>query len=172
LSDLQLDQQNLIYTNIDQCFFDSTIVSAKINSNYLIYSKYDHDDSEESIVFYNLDTKETYTCLNKISHTRSLMNNATVIDGTPYIFTKKSTGTEFRNLVTDEIENTYPPDYAIEYVNNTTVIASVKEKNIWNKVKDEVAIIKYPGKKIVLRERGIFIGAIASNKETTFIFLE
>ncbi len=172
ISDLQLEQQNLVFTNIDQCFFDSTIIDAKVNSNYLIYSKYDHDDSEESIVFYNLESKETYTCINKTQHSRTLMKNATVIDNVPYIYTKTSQGYEFRNLVTDEVENIYPSDYNIVFINNTTIIASIKEKNIWNKVKENVAIIKYPGKKIVLKENGVFIGAIASNKETTFIFLE
>ena len=172
LSDLQLEQQNVVYNNIDQCFFDSTIGKAKIQGGYLIYSKYNHDDDEENTIFYDLETKETFTCINKTSHKHSLINYATVIDNVPYMLMKKSYGTEFLNLMTDEIENTYPPEYNIEYINNTTVVASFKEKNIWNKEKTGVAIIKYPGKKVVLQEDGIYIGAIASNDETTYIFLE
>lgn len=172
ISDLQLEQQNVVYNSIDQCFFDSTIGKARIINNYLIYSKYNHDDNEEIIVFYDIESKETFTCINKTSHIHSLISFAAIIENKPYMLMEKSYGTDLFNLETNEVENTYPKEYKIQYVNNTTIVASFKERNIWNKEKVGVAIFKYPGKKTIINESGIYIGAISSNDETTYIFLE
>lgn len=172
ISDLQLEDPSLVYNTIDQCFYDNTILKARMLEGYLIYSKYNHDDNEESIIFYNLETKESYKCINKSTHKHSMLNFATIIDEVPYMLMKGSSGTQFLNLFTDEVDNVYPPDYDIQFVNNTTIVSTVTEKNFWNKPKDYVAIIRYPSKKVILEERGDYIGAIASNKDTTYIFLK
>lgn len=172
VSDLQLEQQKLVLNPIDKCFFETTILKAKILENYLIYSKYNYNDDEENIVFYDLISKETYTCINKTSHDKSLLNYATVIEKSPYMIMKKSSGTEFLNLFTNEVENTYISDFDIKYVNNNTIISTIKEKNLWGKEKISVAIQKYPSKKVILQETGVFIGAVSSNSETTYIFLK
>ncbi len=172
ISDLQLERQNIVMNTIDQTFYDATIIHAKIIENYLIYSKYDYDRREENIIFYNLDTKESYTCINNTSLNESLLKNATVIDGIPYMMTVNTDSTQFLNLATDEITATYPEEFNIQYINNTTVISTSTEKNIFGKEKKVVNINKFPSKKIILQENGEYLGAVSSNRETTFIFLK
>lgn len=172
ISDLQLEQPNIVINAIDQSYYDTTIVNAKIISNYLIYSKYDYKKNDESIVFYDMNTKEIYTCINKTSSDESLLNNATVIDSTPYMLTSNSSGTQFFNLVLNDIDTTYSEEFDIKYVNNNTIISSFIEKNFFGKENEMVTVHKFPSKKVVLQEKGEFIGAVSSNSETTYIFLK
>ncbi|MCR5737846.1 MAG: hypothetical protein K6G64_09365 [Eubacterium sp.] len=172
ISDLQLDRQNLVMSAIDQSYYDTTIVHAKIIENYLIYSKYNFESNEENVIFYNIISKELYTCINNTSLNDSLLKNATVIDETPYMLTKNSSGTQFFNLVSNEIVATYSEDFHIEYINNTTIISTSSEKNLFGKEKKFVNINKFPSKKVVLQENGEYLGAVSSNRETTFIFLK
>ena len=65
ISDLQLDQPNLIMNAVDQSYYDTTMIHAKIIENFLIYSKFNYEDNDENIIFYDIDTKEIYTCINK-----------------------------------------------------------------------------------------------------------
>lgn len=172
ISDLQLEQPNIVMNAIDQSYYDTTIISAKINSNYLIYSKYNYENNDENIIFYDMDTKEIYTCINKTNKGVSLLNNATVIDSTPYMLTKNSSGTQFCNLILNNVETTYSEDFNIRYVNNNTIISTFIERNIFGKEREMVTVHKYPSKKIILQERGEYIGAVSSNSETTYIFLK
>ena len=172
ISDLQLERQNLVMNAIDQSYYDTTIAHSKIIDNYLIYSKYNFESEEENVIFYNIFSKELYTCINNTSLQDSLLKNATVIDETPYMLTKTSSGTQFFNLVTNEIAATYSDEFQIEYINNTTIISTSSEKNLFGKEKNYVNINKFPSKKIVLQETGIYLGAVSSNKETTYIFLK
>lgn len=172
ISDLQLEQPNLVMNDIDHTFFDSTIASAKIVENYLIYSKYNFKSQNEEIIFYDIDAKENYTCINNTSSNASLLKNATVIEQTPYMLSKNSAGTHFFNLKENIEEVTYPNDHKVMYVNNNTIISTFTEKPLFGKERKMVAIHKYPSKKVILQERGEYIGAVASNRETTFIFLK
>lgn len=172
ISDLQLEQPNLVINAIDQSYYDTTIINAKINDNFLIYSKFNYENNDENIVFYNIDSKEIYTCINKTSSGESLINNATVIDSTPYMLSRNSLGTHFFNLVLNETDTTYSEEFDIKFVNNTTLISSYIEKGLFGKEKELVTIHKFPSKKIILQEKGEFIGAVASNSETTYIFLK
>lgn len=172
VSDLQLERQNLVMSAIDQSYYDTTIVHANIIDNYLIYSKYNFESNEENIIFYNIISKELYTCINNTSLNDSLLKNATVIDETPYMLTRNASGTQFFNLVSNEIVATYTEDFNIEYINNTTIISTSSEKNLFGKEKRYVNINKFPSKKILLQENGEYLGAVSSNRETTFIFLK
>ena len=138
----------------------------------MIYLKYNYDTNDESIIFYDIDSKDTYTCLNKTSFNETLIGNATVINNTPYLISKNSTGTHFFNLITNETEAVYGTEFDIKFVNNTTIISKYIEKNIWGKKREMVTIHKYPSKKVILQERGEYIGAVTSNSETTYIFLK
>ena len=65
ISDLQLDQPNLVMNAVDQAYFDTTVINAKIIENFLMYSKYNYENDNENIIFYDIETKEIYTCINK-----------------------------------------------------------------------------------------------------------
>lgn len=172
ISDLQLEQPNLIVNAIDQSYYDTTIIHAKIINNFLIYSKFNYENNDENIIFYDMDSKELYTCINKTTSGKSLIDNATVIDSTPYMISRTSSGTQFFNLVINDTDASYSEDFDIKYVNNTTIISSFIEKNIFGREKEMVTIHKFPSKKVILQEKGTFIGAVSSNSETTYIFLE
>ena len=172
ISDLQLEQPNLIINAIDQSYYDTTIISAKISRNFLIYSKFNYENNDENIVFYNIDSKEIYTCINKTTSGKSLIDNAVVIDSTPYMMSQNSSGTQFFNLVLNDVDTTYSDEFDIKFVNNTTIISSYTEKSIFGREREMITIHKYPSKKVILQEKGEFIGAVASNSETTYIFLK
>lgn len=107
ISDLQLNQPNLVMNAVDQSYYDTTVINAKIIENFLIYSKFNYEDNDENIIFYDIETKEIYTCINKTTTGEYLLKNATVIEDTPYMIMKKSTGTQFFNLISNEIDATY-----------------------------------------------------------------
>ena len=172
ISDLQLEQPNLVMNAIDQSYYDTTIISAKIIENFLIYSKFNYENDDENVIFYDIDSKEVYTCINKTTSGESLLENATVIDSTPYMLSHNSSGTQFFNLIINDIDSTYSEDYKIRYVNNTTIVSTFVEKSIFGKEREMVTIHKFPSKKVIVEERGEYIGAVASNRETTYIFLK
>lgn len=55
--------------SIDQAYYDTTVINAKIIDNFLIYSKFNYEKNDEIIVFYDLTSKKEeekiYTCINK-----------------------------------------------------------------------------------------------------------
>lgn len=172
ISDLQLEQPTLVVSTIDQSYYDTTFTNAKIIDNFLIYSKFNYENNDENIIFYNINSKEIYTCINKTTSGKSLLDNATVIESIPYMITENSSGTQFFDLVSNEPAATYLEDYKIRYVNNNTIISSYVEKTFLGKEKEMVTIHKFPSKKVIIEEKGQFIGAVASNSETTYIFLK
>lgn len=172
ISDLQLEQPNLVLPAIDQSYYDTTVTNAKIIGNFLIYSKFNYENDDENIIFYDIDTKEIFTCINKTTYGKSLLANATVIDSVPYMIMRNASGTQFFNLIANEVDTTYSDEYQVLYVNNNTIISAYTEKSILGKERKMVTIHKFPSKKVILQERGEFIGAVASNSETTYIFLK
>lgn len=176
ISDLKLEQQNLVMNTVDQSYYDTTVINAKIIDNFLIYSKYNYENSDENIIFYDIATKnedeKVYTCINKTTTGEYLLKNATVIDNKPYMIKKNSSGTQFFNLITNDIDAAYPEEYDIRFVNNNTVISTFTEKTLFGKEYPLVGIHRFPSKKVILQERGEYIGSVASNNETSYIFLK
>lgn len=176
ISDLKLEQQNLVMNTIDQSYYDITVINAKIIDSFLIYSKFNYEKQDESIVFYDIASKKEdekiYTCINKTTTGEYLLKNATVINNKPYMIKKISSGTQFFNLITNDIDATYPEEYDIRFVNNNTVISTFAEKTLFGKEHKLVGIHKFPSKKVILQERGEYIGSVASDHETSYIFLK
>lgn len=172
ISDLQLEQPDLVLSAIDQSFYDATLIRSKKIDKYLIYSKYNYDKNDETVIFYNIETKENFTCINKTTKDHSLLKNATVIEGIPYMITENSSGTQFFNLISNEIDTTYTDEYKIRYINDTTIVSTFIEKSLFGKEKEYVTIHKYPSKRVIVQEKGQYIGAISSNNQTTYIFLK
>lgn len=176
ISDLKLEQQNLVMNTVDQSYYDTTVINAKIIDNFLIYSKYNYENSDENIIFYDIATKnedeKVYTCINKTTTGEYLLKNATVIDNKPYMIKKNSSGTQFFNLITNDVDAAYPEEYDIRFVNNNTVISTFSEKTLFGKEYSLVGIHRFPSKKVILQERGEYIGSVASNNETSYIFLK
>ncbi len=172
ISDLQLDQPNLVMNAVDQAYFDTTVINAKIIENFLIYSKYNYENDDENIIFYDIETKEIYTCINKTTTGEYLLKNATVIEDIPYMVMKKSSGTQFVNLISNEVDVVYPEEYNVRFVNNNAVISTSVEKPLFGKEYQVVCIHKFPSKKVILQEKGEYIGSVTSDKETTYIFLK
>lgn len=172
ISDLQLDQSNLIMNAVDQAYYDTTIVSSKIIENFLIYSKVNYESNDENIIFYDIETKEIYTCINKTTSGEYLLKNATVIEDIPYMIMNTASGTQFFNLISNEIDATYSEEYDIRFVNNNTVISTTTEKTLFGKEFQVVCIHKFPNKKVILQEKGEYIGCVTSDKNTSYIFLK
>lgn len=172
VSDLLLQQQNMVMQTIDQAFYDDTIANARIIDNYLIYSKYNFDESEEKVIFLNLSTRESLECINKTVGNENSVSKTFIIDGVPHIRLDKEKKTEFFNLETKEIAVSFNNEVKVVYVNNNMIVTTEKKKGLLGGYKDYVYIHKYPSSEIVLQEKGKYIGAVASDDETTFIFLK
>ena len=168
--------ENLIIVNIKQFISDLKLEQQNMVMNFLIYSKFNYEKNDEVIVFYDLTSKKEeekiYTCINKTTTGEYLLKNATVIDNKPYMIKKNSSGTQFFNLITNDVDATYPEDLNIKFVNNNTVISTFADRTLFGKEIKLVGIHKFPSKKIILQERGEYIGSVASNNETTYIFLK
>ena len=88
------------------------------------------------------------------------------------MITENSSGTQFFNLISNEIDTTYTDEYKIRYINDTTIVSTFIEKSLFGKEKEYVTIRKYPSKRVIVQEKGQYIGAISSNNQTTYIFLK
>ena len=172
IGDLQLENPNLVINAIDQSFYDTTMIDAKIENDYLIYSKYNFNEREENLIFYDLNSKNVYTCVNKEITNKSMIDKCVIIDDAPFIYRRNALGTQFINVETNEEVINYPLSYKIDYVNNNIVVASSKKSGLFVKDKPKVNIFKFPGKKPILDENGEYIGAVSSNTETSYIFLK
>ena len=60
----------------------------------------------------------------------------------------------------------------VVFVNNNMVVTTEKKKGLLGGFKDYVYIHKYPSTDIVLYEKGKYLGAIASDDDTSYIFLK
>ena len=172
ISDLLLEQTHMVIPSIAQAYYDTTLVFAEVQNNYLLYSTFDFNKDEETICFYNLESKEEYTCISKTKTGSSTRANAILINGTPYVKIDKDSKSQFLNLETNEVDAVYSNKEKIVFINNN-LIASVNEKKpLFGKEYEYVAIQKFPSTEVLLEEKGYFIGAIAANSDTTYIFLK
>lgn len=172
ISDLLLEQTNMVISSVDQAYYDTTIANAEIINGYLIYSKYDFRQNEETLVFYNIATKETSTCINKISKGNTTIANALIINEKPYVRIEKDGVSQFLNVETNAIDATYKNHAKIVYINNNLIVSSGEKKNMFGKTNDYVYIQKFPSKEVLLEEKGQYLGSISSDEETTYIFLK
>ena len=60
----------------------------------------------------------------------------------------------------------------IVFMNNNILISSYKEKAVLGGFKNYVCIHKFPSSDVILQEKGKYLGAIASDDDTTYIFLK
>lgn len=172
ISDLMLQQPSMVMQTMDQTFYDDTISNARIVDNYLIYSKINFESSEEKIIFLNLSTRESIECINQNVDDESKLAKTFIINGVPHIRLDKEKKTEFFNLDTKEIAVSFDNELDVVFVNNNMIVTTEKKKGLFGGFKDYVYIHKYPSTDVVLQEKGKYIGAIASDDETTYIFLK
>ena len=119
-----------------------------------------------------LKQKKYIQCINKTTSGEYLLKNATVIEDIPYMIMNTASGTQFFNLISNEIDATYSEEYDIRFVNNNTVISTTTEKTLFGKEFQVVCIHKFPNKKVILQEKGEYIGCVTSDKNTSYIFLK
>lgn len=172
ISDLMLQQSNMVMQTIDQAFYDDTISNAKIVDNYLIYSKVNFEASEEKVIFLNLSTRENIECINQNVNSVNKLAKTFIINGVPHIRLDKEKRTEFFNLDSQQITVSFDISLNVVFVNNNIIVTTEKKKGLLGGYKDYVYIHKYPSTDIVLYEKGKYIGAIASDDDTSYIFLK
>jgi len=172
LSDLVLQQKSMIMPNFDQSFYDETIPVAKIVDNYLIYSKVNFEEKHEKVIFLNLSTRESLECINKGIGQQTVLEKTFIINGVPHIRIDKQNKTDFFNLEAKDISLSFNNTVDVVFVNNNIIVTSKEKKNVLGGYKDYVNIHKYPDPEIILQEKGRFVGAVASDDDTTYIFLE
>lgn len=172
ISDLMLEQPNMVTQTIDQAFYDDTISRARIVDNFLIYSKVNFEAAEEKVIFLNLSTRESIECINQNVDSENKLANTFIINGVPHIRLDKDKKTEFFNLDTKEIAVSFDNELKVVFVNNNMIVSTEKKKSLLGGFKEYVYIHKYPSTDVVLQEKGRFIGGIASDDETSYIFLK
>lgn len=172
ISDLMLEQPSMVTQTIDQAFYDDTISRARIVDNFLIYSKLNFEAAEEKVIFLNLSTRESIECINQNIDSENKLAKTFIINGIPHIRLDKDKKTEFFNLETKEIAVSFDHELKIVFVNNNMIVSTERKKGLLGGFKDYVYIHKYPSTDIVLQEKGRFIGGIASDDDTSYIFLK
>lgn len=172
ISDLLLEQSSMVMQTLDQAYFDDTIVNARVVNDYLIYSKINFETLEETVIFHNIATKENIQCINQNIDDESKLAKTFIIEGVPHVRLDKEEKTEFINLETKEISVSFDKEFEIVFINNNVIVSKQSKKSFFGGYKDYVNIHKYPSTEVVLQEKGTYLGAIASNDETTYIFLK
>lgn len=172
ISDLMLEQSNMVMQTIDQAFYDDTISNARIIDNYLIYSKVNFEERAEKVIFLNLSTRESIECINQNVSSVAKLAKTFIINGVPHIRLDKEKKTEFFNLETQEITASFSNELKVVFVNNNIVVTTQKKIGLLGGIKEYVYIHKYPSTDIVLYEKGKYLGAVASDDDTSYIFLK
>ena len=117
ISDLLLEQTHMVIPSIAQAYYDTTLVFAEVQNNYLLYSTFDFNKDEETICFYNLESKEEYTCINKTKTGSSTRANG-IMNEHSYVKIDKDSKSQFLNLETNEVDAVYSNKEKIVFTHN------------------------------------------------------
>ncbi|MGN0383310.1 MAG: hypothetical protein ACI4DS_03495 [Eubacterium sp.] len=172
ISDLLLQQPAVIMNTIEQACYDYTIPYVKAEDNYIIYSKLNCESYEETITFYNYETKRTTTCLNSNVKSVEDLLETYIINGFPFIKLYRNDNIQFYNIEANEIELEFPQDTDIKCVTNNMIILTESKHAFLGINKNYICLYKIPGMTMLHQEKGEFLGCVETDDNTAFIFIK
>ncbi len=169
ISDILLMQKNIVLDTIDQAFYTETFTYVSLKDDYIVYSKVKNNIHEEEVVFYNYKDKNTTICINQNIYEEKDLAWVYVIGKTPYVRIVNNKGTQFYNLINHKVDIEFQEGDNVETVVNDLFIVSGKRKGILGKEMDNFAVYSYPNLELLHREKGEYIGCIATDKSSIYI---
>lgn len=169
ISDILLMQKNIVLDTIDQAFYTETFTYVSLKDNYIVYSKVKNNIHEEEVVFYNYQDKQTTICINQNIFEEKDLAWTYVIGKIPYVRIINDNGTQFYNLIKHKVDIEFQEGEVVEIVVNDLFIVSSKRKGILGKETDNFAVYRYPNLEMIHREKGQYIGCIATDKSSVYI---
>lgn len=169
VSDIIISKTNIVMNTIDQAFYTDTIPYFKVKGDYLIYSKYNFEQKEETVVYYNYTEKKKYVCINKSESEEIKLANTIIFNKKPYIMVDTAQGIEFYNILDKKTDFIFNNHGKFEYAVNDTIIGSSIKKGLFGKNREYISVYKYPGLSLVHSEKGKFIGCITDGFGKTYI---
>ena len=169
VSELLLSKKKIGLDTIDQAFYTETFPYVAVKGKYIVYSKVKIESHEEQVVFFNTETKEITTCINRNIYSEEDMVWSYVIGRTPYIRLKIKGGTQFYNLIKNKVDISFLEKQRVETVVNDMFIVSERKKHLIGKEKLFIAVYRYPDLKLLHREKGEYMGCIATDRNNVYI---
>ena len=169
VSDIIISKSNIVMNTIDQTFYTDTIPYFKVKGDYLIYSKYNFEQKEETVVYYNYAEKKKYVCINKSDTEEIKLANTIIFNKKPYIMVDTAQGIEFYNILDKKTDFIFNNHGKFECAVNDIIIGSSTKKGLFGKNKEYISVYKYPGLSLVHSEKGKFLGCITDGFGKTYI---
>lgn len=171
ISEILINQDSITTDNIEKAYYKQTIPYIQVKDDYIIYSKIDNEYSEETITFFHVDTRETFSCINKGITSKKMLANPLIINESPYIRVNKSKKTDFLNLKSKKIEVSVEKTRTVEEVIADVFIITEYKKNMFGKVKKYICIYKYPSMVSLHAEKGEFLECLYED-DTLYLFMK
>lgn len=169
VSDIIISKNNIVMDTIVQTFYTDTIPYIKVNGEYLVYSKYNFELNEETVVYYNYSTKESQVCLNKNDSENIKLANTIIFNKKPYLKLETAKGIEFYNVEDKKTDFIFNSEDRFELAINDIIIGTSVKNALFGKKKSFINVYKYPGLSLVHKEKGKYIGCIADAKGVFYI---
>jgi len=172
VSDLYLTQNNLIITMIEQAFQTKTFANYYVKAPYLVYSTVNFESYEETVVFYNYETREVVcSYINHDITDATMLAKTHVIAGSPYIQLDSEDGVDLYELLEPQNSIHIPQEEKlIGSFDDYILIETSKKALLGGKEQKRVRIQKIP-EDVLHTEKGTYIGALA-DKDNLYLFVQ
>ena len=170
LSDFVIGQNKINIQVIDQAYYIKTIHYIKKEGSYLIYSLIDNELKEEEIKFYNLETEEVYSCINKDVIRESDIANTIIMNDEPYIYLVKEDEISFLNIVSGKIDVKFDEGLVMNKIfNNSVIMSGLSKKTLFMGSKPYFEVYSFPGKELLCHETGEYVDSFMTEDECIYI---
>ena len=169
VSDILLSNGNIVTDTIDQAFYTETFPYAAVKGKYIVYSKVELENHQEQVIFYNIETKETTTCINQNIYGEEDLAWSYVIGQTPYIRLNAKDEIRFYNLIKNKVDISFSKEKKVEtVVNDMFIVTGIKKRFIGGE-KPTIAVYRYPDLTLLHQEKGEYMGCIATDRSSVYI---
>lgn len=169
VSDIIISKKNIVMNTIEQSFYSCTIPYINVVDEYLVYSKYNIEQNEETVVYYNYKTKESQLCIKKNDEDDKSLAKTIVFNKKPYVMVETGSGIEFYNIFDKKTDFIFSSDDKFECAIKDIIIGSYEKKGLFGKKKSYINVYKFPGLSIIHREKGKYIDCITDENDKTYI---
>lgn len=169
VSDIIISKSNIVMNTIEQAFYTDTISYFKVKGDYLVYSKYNFEQKEEKVVYYNYTEKQKYVCINKSDSDEIELAKTIIFNKKPYILVDTAQGIEFYNILDKKTDFIFNNNVKFENAVNDTIVGSSTKKGLFGRSREYINVYKYPGLSLIHSEKGKFIGCITDGRGKTYI---
>lgn len=170
ISDIVIGHSEISLEVIEQAYYTNTIPYIKKTGDYLIYSCVNNETKVEEINFYNIETLEKKSCINKDVVINSDLGNACIIADEPYVCISKDSKYSFLNINTNKIENVFDNKLRLSHVfSDSLLFSGEKKKFISRKVKPYYELINFKTKENLYNENKEYIDSFESDDKCIYI---